>query len=87
MLLEITLGMLPVVALELMVGAVSGVTLAKEIFFCRGVWTGASAADEIGSDVTGVWTGASAADELGSGVTGVWMIRGVLLGGKLGEDD
>lgn len=69
MLLGITLRMLPVVALELMVGAVPGVILANEIFFCSGVWTGASVADELG------------------GVTEVWMIRGVLLGGKLGEDD
>lgn len=69
LLLRITLWMLLVVALDLMVGAVPGVILATEIFFCSGVLTGASVADELG------------------GVTEVWMIRGVLLGGKLGEDD
>lgn len=70
MLLEITLRMLPVVALDLIIGAVPGVILATEIFFCSGVWTGASVADELG------------------GVTEVGMFwGGVLLGGKLGEDD
>ena len=52
--IRITLGMLLEVALGLMLGVVPGVILAKEIFFCSGVWTGASVADEL-RGVTEVW--------------------------------
>lgn len=67
--LGVTLGVLLGVALELMLELVPGVILAKEIFFCSGVWTEAPVADEL-KGVTEIWTGASVADELG-GVTEV----------------